>query len=269
MERMRIHERTSGIKWDRVMVFPQGVFSNASLRALQREGYLAAVNSRISSIDEPVLNRVSDLLAPASKAYAGVPLFKRHYPKDLLPFALDLFLGKQALIVEHHTYFRSGYEEAAAFAAQLKAIEPRLTWSTLEDTLCGAVQRRVTASSHELRAYTDKVLFRNTGPQPEHYKLIKHETDPGSVATVLVNEREAEYRLADDRIEVELEARGECRVDIVRRPSAPSKARAPSLSYGARVAAQRYLSELRDNSLAGNSRLVPRTFTRRIIGGWH
>lgn len=268
LERMRVHERTSGIKWDRVMVFPQGVFSSASLLALEREGYVAAVNSQISSSDRPAMNRLADLLAPASKAYGGVPLFKRHYPRELLPFAVDLFLGKQALIVEHHTYFRSGYEEAAAFAAQLKAIEPRLTWSTVEDTLCRAVQRRVTASGHELRAYTDKVLFKETGHQPEHYKLIKHETDPASVATVLVNEREAEYRVADDRIEVELEAGGECRVDIVRRPSRPVKRRVPSFSYGARVAAQRYLSELRDDSVAGNSRLLPRTIARRIIGAW-
>jgi hypothetical protein len=269
LERMRGHERTSRINWDRVMVFPQGVFSGASLLALEKEGYLAAVNTRISSVDCPGINRLANLLAPASKAYGGVPLFKRHHPGDLLPFALDLFLGKQVLIVGHHTYFRSGYDEVATFVAQLKAIEPRLTWSTLGDTVCRTVQYRKTASGNELRAYTDKVVVRRTVHQPEHYKLIKYETDPASVSTVRVNGRETEYRITDDRVEVELQTQSDCRVDIVRRPPLPFKGRVPSFSYGARVAARRYLSELRDDSLAGNSRFLPTVIARRIIGARH
>ena len=42
--RMDAHERLTGIRHNRVMVFPQGVFSKASLRALADEGFLAAVN---------------------------------------------------------------------------------------------------------------------------------------------------------------------------------------------------------------------------------
>ena len=264
LERMRLHEHRNRVQWDRVMVFPQGVFSSASLVALGREGYLAAVNSGISSIDCPENNRVADLLAPASQAYGGVPLFKRHYPKDLLPFALDLFLGKQVLVAEHHTYFRSGYRDAATFAAQLKTVEPGLSWSPLGQTLRSAVQHRVTASGNELRAYTDEVLFSLPEHESDRCRLIKYEADPASVSAVMVNGHEVECRFKDDRIEVEFEARGECRVDVLRRPTAPSRTDGQGFGYSARVAARRYLSELRDDSLVANTRSLATTIARRI-----
>ncbi len=269
LERMRFHESATGIKCDRVMVFPQGVFSAQSLLALEAEGYLAAVNSGITSIDRPDLPRIRHLLLPASQAYGGVPLFKRHYPGDVLPFALDLFLGKQVLIVEHHTYFRSGYNEAAAFVAQLRAVEPNLCWSSLGHTLRAAVQHRISGSGNEIRAYTDEVLFEHPGDGSGYCKLIKLETDPEAVCEVLVNGYPAEYRLADDRVEVEFEAQGECRVEVLRRPVAPFRATVPSFASSAKLAARRYLSELRDNALAGNARFLPASIARQFIRVWH
>ena len=268
LQRMRIHKSDTGIEWDRVMVFPQGRFSSASLLALQREAYLAAVNSGIASTDRPELNRLGDLLRPASQAYGGVPLFKRHYPKELLPFALDLFLGKQVLITEHHTYFRSGYDEAAAFAAKLKAIEPRLSWATLGHTLRNAVQQRSGPWGNELRAYTDEVHLSQPGDESKSYLLIKHETDPASVSSVMVNGRPADYRVADDRVELEVSVLGECRVEVQRHPPAPFKASVPSVAYLAKVAARRYVSELRDNVLAPNARLLPAPLARRVNLDW-
>jgi hypothetical protein len=241
------------------MVFPQGVFSSASLTALQQEGYLAGVNSGLFSLDQPERVRVWDLLQMASTTYGGVPVFERHYPTDILPFALNLFLGKQVLIVEHHTYFRFGYESAGEFAALLKALEPRLEWATLGRTVSGAVQRRVTDFGIELRAYTDQVTFRNVGQEPNHFKLTKKETDPGSVSGVTANGRAVECRIADDRVEAEFsaEADTECRINVVRRRQAPSRDVAPSVAYAAKVAARRYLSEFRDNAMPYYKRFLP------------
>ncbi|SRR5579875_11687 len=255
LERMRLHEAATGVGWDPVMIFPQGVFSSASLSALRAEGYLAAVNSGIASVDRPGANHVADFLTPASLAYGGVPLFKRHYPRDLLPFAFDLFIGRPVLITEHHTYFRSGYDAVSAFASRLKAIEPRLSWAPLGHTLRTAVQQRVTSTGVELRAYTDEIIIdapEARGPRT----LIKPETDADSICDVRVNGQPAAYRIKSDCIELPIDADGECRVDVIRRQPAPSRLALPSLGYRAKVAARRYLSELRDNA--------PTTFGRRL-----
>lgn len=133
-KRMQRHRELTGVPFDNVMVFPQGVFSSAAMKALKTAGYLAAVNSTPFPVDastEPL--RVRDLLSPAITRYSGFPLFIRRYPKCIAEFALDLFLGKPALIVEHHDYFRNGYERVQAFAEQINRLSDAITWCGLED----------------------------------------------------------------------------------------------------------------------------------------
>jgi hypothetical protein len=88
------------------------------------------------------------------------------------------------------------------------------------------------------------------------------------VSSVMVNGRPADYRVADDRVELEVSVLGECRVVVQRHPPAPFKASVPSVAYLAKVAARRYLSELRDNVLAPNARLLPAPLARRVNLDW-
>src|SRR6266404_5520719 len=45
LERMALHQQISNVPFDKVMVFPQGIFSTTAIRALRDCGYLAAVNT--------------------------------------------------------------------------------------------------------------------------------------------------------------------------------------------------------------------------------
>ncbi len=51
LERMDRHEAITGISHDPVMVFPQGVFSEAAMSALKRTNLIASVNNDIISAD--------------------------------------------------------------------------------------------------------------------------------------------------------------------------------------------------------------------------
>lgn len=118
--RMRAHQRVSGVPFDSVMVFPQGLFSPEAITALKASGYLAAVNTDLcpSTRTEPLA--VRDLLEVALTRFVDFPLFSRRYPQDVAEFALDLFMGKPALAVEHHGYFRNGYSALESFATRVK-----------------------------------------------------------------------------------------------------------------------------------------------------
>src|SRR5206468_4966700 len=132
--RMAKHRELTGVPFDNVMVFPQGTFSTAALRAMKQAGFLAAVNSTPFPIDDPPEKlRVRDLLSPAVTRHSSLPLFLRHYPTRLAEFALDLFLGKPALMVEHHDYFRHGYQQLEAFAAQINHLNDTIYWCGLEE----------------------------------------------------------------------------------------------------------------------------------------
>src|SRR6185436_12097790 len=95
LERMRKHQRFSGVRFDEVMVFPQGRFSVEAVKALKAAGYLASVNGDVVPAGAPEPDRMTlrDLLDVAVTRFADFPLFGRRYPRDLTDLALDLFLG--------------------------------------------------------------------------------------------------------------------------------------------------------------------------------
>ncbi len=135
--RMASHEQSTGIKHDLVMVFPQGVFSRESLRALRRHGFLAAVNSDATPVDSdesyPTLREAWEV---AIVKDAGVPLYLRRYPSHGLEnFAFDLLLGKPCLIVEHHKFFRDNHRHLLRFIDAINSLNSSLCWSSLENVI--------------------------------------------------------------------------------------------------------------------------------------
>src|SRR5262249_17467970 len=142
--RMKAHEKRTGLPYADVMVFPQGRFSSASLGLLKGHNYLAAVNSSVKAEDlgEAHGLTLGDLLLPAICNYDTFPLFMRRYPKDVIDFAFDLFMGKPALVVEHHSYFKDGYERVREFIARLNSLSPSLQWLGLGDLVRNTLLQR-------------------------------------------------------------------------------------------------------------------------------
>src|SRR5262252_284044 len=98
---MKAHSEINGVPFDDVMVFPQGLFSTGAMAALKAAGYLAAVNSDLCPSNGSGTLTLRDVLEVAVTRFSGFPLFGRRYPRELAEFALDLFVGKPALAVEH------------------------------------------------------------------------------------------------------------------------------------------------------------------------
>jgi hypothetical protein len=132
IDRMEYHRRVTGLPFARVMIFPQGVFSTAAMKALSATNCLAAVNSTALPASNPDITvSLRDLLEVAVLNYEGFPLFVRRYPRYLSDCALDLFLGKPLLLVEHHGYFRRGYDEIASFVSGINALDEDISWHGL------------------------------------------------------------------------------------------------------------------------------------------
>ena len=126
VQRMNWHQEQTGLPFDNVMVFPQGRFSRAAVSALRRCGCLAAVNTTRAPVDGAQDRlTLADELMPAASRYSGFPIFHRRYPKQASHFAIDLFLGKPAHIVEHHEVFEHGCQTLETTVRALKALEPR------------------------------------------------------------------------------------------------------------------------------------------------
>jgi hypothetical protein len=249
--RMRIHRQLTGLKHDNVMVFPEGVFTVESCRVLLNAGYLAAVNSTPFAVDAaPDQLRVRDMLLPVTNVY-GLPLLVRHYPGYIMEFALDLFLGKPALIVEHHGYFQRGYCDIQELAAQINRMTQPILWRGLEtiaQTAC--LQRQAPDGATEVRFFTNEVVYQNLTAATQKVRFCRQWAGGAEPPGVTVNGAAAEAVLGAGAftLEIDLPSQAVAVVNVAQRPAAADSAvRVGDFPYQTRVFFRRLLCEFRDN----------------------
>ena len=257
LERMQSHHSRSGLPFDDVMVFPQGLFSPEALKALDSCGYLAAVNTALCPADFPQTLTLRDMLGVAITKYGGVPLFARHYPRTSAEFAFDLFLGKPALVVEHHGYFRNGYRDLREFVKQLNELDERLEWRNLAAVCSRACLQRVGPDAEiQVRFYTNRFQLENRGAKSERFLLIRNWQNGGRLPKTTLNAKAIVPVQKEDclTIAVSLQPGETANIKVVpddRDRTLPVTWKSMK-GQSAKVFVRRILSEFRDNHLETN-----------------
>lgn len=258
-QRMQEHHRRTGIPFEDVMVFPQGLFSKASVPALRSANYLAAVNSTCFPTDSATNDlAVADLLWPAVTRFNGFPIFKRWYPRSVFEMALDLFLGKPALIVEHHNYFGDGCKAIEELITTLQDIEPGLAWPSLDIQLTRSNLRRNLDDITEVRFFTRRFQLIPRDGDSSRYRLSKFEPVSDAVEGVLVDGKSKALTFADGflTLQIDPEPKQTTSVEIIYRGAPLTGLRSFGFSHNARVLVRRGLSEFRDNTLSQHKSLL-------------
>ena len=254
LSRMDLHEELTGIKHNRIMVFPQGVFSKASLKALDREGFLAAVNSTIYPVDAaPGEVTFRDLLDVAVVRFGGTPLFLRRYPGRFEEIALDLFLGRQVLLVEHHGFFKRGYEEISRYTSFVNGVAPSIMWTDLEELCTSAsLTQDVPGDGVNVRAFGPTLRLRNH----RHEGMLFHVSNVGvsrELESVTWNGRSIAFAACSSGVTCDIPLDPK-EVGVLAFESARNSSVNVELVSTARdrlkVFARRHLSEIRDNYFA-------------------
>jgi hypothetical protein len=238
------------------MVFPQGIFSSTAMRALKSCGYLAAVNSSPYPTDALAESlKLRDLVDVAVLNFSNFPLFRRRYPSDLPGLAFDIFLGKQALLVEHHDYFRDGNNDLVKIVDRLNSMDSRLQWSNLS-TLCtrACLTREIENGEVEVKFYTDRFFLQNTTTQTRRHVLQRSNTidDPPLAVTINGIETDCEVRPDGLRFLVSLDP-GQSAAIVVQRATLDKPITREHLQ--ATVLFRRILSEFRDDYISKNRTL--------------
>jgi hypothetical protein len=266
LERMEAHTRQTGMPFDNVMIFPQGRFSTKAIGALKSCGFLAAVNSTAWPEDwhkSPLTIR--DLLDVAVTRYESFPIFVRRYPRDVFDYAFDALFQKPILAVEHHGFFRNGYGALTEFIRDLSILEPKLQWMPLGRTLASScVLRRTGDGQFTLRHYAPVLRFKNPAPADLSLSFEKPEQH-GLVESVLVEGRKVPFEIDAGvlKYEAEVGAGKELHVTVLNRQT-PRITRQPSWKYHLTTSIRRLLSDIRDNQLAGNERVL--SFFEKLKG---
>jgi hypothetical protein len=259
LRRMERHRSRTGVPFEPVMVFPQGRFSSAAMLALRSSGFLAAVNTTCFPTDAAEPLTIADFLRPAILKFHGLPVFQRRYPRRLIDFAFDVFVGKPVLIVQHHDDFRAGYRQLEEFVHGLHKLAA-LSWDGLSNQLMqSCLVRSPSASAMEVRFFTRRFVFKNDKPNAASITFSKEEPDQHAVTTVLVDGTSVPFAVENGVLSFlhHANAGQVVEVSILDGPrlAAPA-AKAPGVTHVVGVPLRRALSEIRDNSLMRHPRLM-------------
>jgi hypothetical protein len=210
--------------------------------------------------------RLRDLLDVAVSSYAAMPLFGRHYPTSLAEFALDLFMGKPALAVEHHGFFRHGFEPIESFVDQLNALEPGLEWTRLGAICAQANLTRTTGTGEvEVRFYTNRFQISNAGSDTRVYVLVRPWPSDEPMPAVTVEGYPVSVEPAAGQLTIRLSLAPGSTANVVLSSSAPiglAPAWKTTPVHGALVSVRRRLCDFRDDHVA-TSRVLD-ALVRRI-----
>jgi hypothetical protein len=252
LERMNRHESITGIRHDRVMVFPQGIFSEAAMSVLKHTDLIAAVNNDVISTDpRPRAITISDVWDTAVMAYGNFPLFTRRYPwEGVENFAFDALLGKPVIILIHHDYCSDHCKRLVDFVDRLNALKCRLPWRSLGDVVRRSCrQRELSPGMMEVEMYATQLQLDNQSRQRKRYLIRRRESEPSSVEEIRAGSRNVPWNSTDGRVVVEIELNpGEnTKISMRFHDLAGHGRHADTLYYRTKTTLRRYLCEVRDN----------------------
>jgi hypothetical protein len=253
LERMNRHEAITGISHDPVMVFPQGVFSEAAMSALKHTNLIASVNNDITSADpHPRAITISDVWDIAVMRYT-FPLFTRRYPwEGIENFAFDALLGKPAIAVIHHDYCSDHCARLVNFIQQVNALPCAPTWRNLGDLVRRSCrQKEDSPGAVDVEMYGTELRIENRSGGPKRFLIRRRECEPSAIQRICTDAQEVVWRPVDGRIDFEMELNpGESRVIQIKFHDFAGKERnGDNLPYRFKTMLRRYLCEMRDNYL--------------------
>jgi hypothetical protein len=257
VDRMNQHRGRTGIGCEPIMVFPQESYSCEAIQALSANGqFLALLNTRC--IPPKSINRqicAADILVPAQDSLFGFPVFKRHYWSDMSAFAMGLFLGKPAILVEHHEFFKNGCSGMENFASQLAEIRPGVKWQPISQIVTSThLRKRTSKNDVEIRFFSNKFQFRHEGSGPKTYRLRKRLPGTSKSPRLLLNGKQVPFSTDNGNLAFEIHTNSAqtFMVQIETGFVKPASAYSPGLRYHVGVALRRALSEFRDNLVSRN-----------------
>ena len=253
-ERMNRHRLMTGINHDPVMVFPQGIFSEAAMSVLKHTDLIGAVNNDVVSADPcPRAITISDVWDIAVMGYS-FPLFTRRYPwEGIENFAFDALLGKPAIAVIHHDYCSDHGARLVNFVKQVNALQCAPTWRNLGDVVRRSCrQREDSPDAVEVEMYGRELRIENRSGQPKRFSIRRRECEPSAIQRICTDAQEVAWRQINGRVNFEIELKpGESQVIKIKFHDFVVKERnGDNLPYRFKTMLRRYLCEVRDNYVA-------------------
>lgn len=258
--RMDFHNSKTGLRCDRVMVFPQGCFSEEAMQVLNAHNFSGAVNTTAHPQGKLATFTMRDLLYPSIWKYADFPLFLRKYPTEMTPqdIAFCAFVGRPIFIVEHHQIFKDP-QPLLEVIAQINSMLPQIRWTSLQTAVENSYLTRTAAGGvFHVRPASKSVKIENPGPLPMRCSIEwpVYQSSPEKV--LLDGEVLPDVRIEASRVRAscELAPGASRRLELVHANEFGLSDANRKVKWRAKAFVRRRLSEFRDNFLCKHPALL-------------
>jgi hypothetical protein len=251
-DRMSGHESKTGLRHERIMVFPQGVFSEAAIGVLKHSNFTAVVNTEVvGTPPQSTTIRISDVWDVAVMGYGSFPIFTRRYPaQGTENFAFDILLGKPCIVVIHHDFCRDGYARLAEFIDRLNTLKCPLSWRSLGEVVQrSSRQRQLSSGVMEVEMYGTELRVKNQSKKQKRFVIKRRESDPSAIKEIRAASDQIAWNFSEGGIALEIELNpGESKtVGITFHDLSGNGRYRENIGYRVKTLLRRYLSEARDN----------------------
>jgi hypothetical protein len=200
---MEAFQRSTGIEFDRVMVFPHGVCPAPTFAALKRQGFWATSNySNVPLGERPPADPAVALRA-ANAEWDGFPALRRNYPQNLSEeaVAIDLFLGNPVLIMAHQDLFFDGIDAFNAFARRVNVRQPAVQWLSLAEISRHLhLLRWLDQSTCDVRLISRHAKINNPRATAVAFRFAKREPVKEAVVRITLDGAELPWTFAEGTV---------------------------------------------------------------------
>ena len=265
--RMEQFRKLTDLPYDRVMVFPHSIGSEAVIGALKGFNFLATANSRNIPLDSHVALDPQFGLRSWTLAFRNLLSLRRYsaeIPIATSELAVDAFLENPLLFYVHQAYFAEGINRFDAMADTVNQLQPDTLWRGLTDISEHLYLEKLRDDeSFDIQAFSSSLQLHNVHSKEATFYVEKDE-DFEFPLQLLVDGRPYNYTRIGGRIAFTLQVRaGASRQVTYQYQNGLDLKRVNISKSSLRVAVLRHLSDFRDDVVSRSliGRILIRVYT--------
>jgi hypothetical protein len=199
LARMDKFNTLTGLRYDKVMVFPHSIAPAETLAALKTYNYLATVNAFNVPMDRPTPPLIPFALRPVTLDYSNFPSIRRYPPEVPVAFvAMNEFLDNPLFFYCHHDFFARGIGAFDAVADEVNKRQPETRWVSLGELAQHLYLIKLRGDfGYDVLPYSNVFRLENLSSHDSVFYVKKAETGLPAVRSVTLDGQDYPFRIQD------------------------------------------------------------------------
>jgi hypothetical protein len=223
LERMQQHQKMTGIPFDQIMIFPDGISPEPTFNLLKKYNYLATINSEEIPLDADRPTKWDFGMYPANLDYGNFPSLVRRHLETSTSFSpeielciMDIFIGKPALFYSYqYELFNRGIGAFDQVADQMNQLPENVEWRSLGYIVTHLyLEKSNDDQSFDIKMFTNDLVFTNESYTAVTYHVTKAETFNVSISSLTVNGDPFSYRAVDGQLKLDITVQAKKSIEI-------------------------------------------------------